>query len=42
MIKEEVPEKIVGAVWRAARKEMILTGEQLARARRWREEVWVR
>ena len=42
VVKEEVPEKIVDAVQRAARKQMILTGEQLARARRWREEVGAR
>ena len=42
VLKEEVPEKIMGAVRRAARKEMILTGEQLARAHRWQEEVGAR
>ncbi len=40
--KEEVPERIVEVVRRAARREAILTGEQLARARRWREEVGAR
>jgi len=42
VLKEKVPEQIVDAVRRAARQEVILTAEQLARARRWQEEVGVR
>jgi DNA-binding NarL/FixJ family response regulator len=39
VIKEEAPETIVEAVRRAARGEVFFSGEQQARARRWREEV---
>jgi DNA-binding NarL/FixJ family response regulator len=44
LTKEEAPQRLVEAVRRAARGEVLITGEQLARARRWREEVeiqWV-
>jgi DNA-binding NarL/FixJ family response regulator len=37
--KEEAPERIVEAVHRVARGEVLFSGEQLARARHWREEV---
>ncbi len=37
--KEEVPERIVEAVRRVAQGEVLFSGEQLARARDWREEV---
>lgn len=40
--KEEAPETIVEAVRRAARGEVFFSGEQYARARRWREEVGAR
>jgi len=39
VIKEQAPEILVQAVRRAARGEVLFSGEQLARARRWREEV---
>ena len=37
--KEEAPERLVEAIRRAARGEVLFTREQLTRARRWREEV---
>lgn len=37
--KEEAPERLREAIRRAARGEILFTGEQWARARRWREEV---
>jgi len=37
--KEEAPERLVEAIRRAARGEVIYDQEQLWRARRWREEV---
>ncbi|MCL7453318.1 MAG: response regulator transcription factor [Anaerolineae bacterium] len=39
VVKEEAPERIVEAVRRVARGEVLFTEEQLARARHWREEV---
>ena len=39
VVKEEAPEKIVEAVRRAARGEVLFCEEQLARARHWQEEV---
>jgi DNA-binding NarL/FixJ family response regulator len=40
--KEEAPERIVEAVRRVARGEVLFSGEQLARARHWQEEVGAR
>jgi len=37
--KEEAPERLVEAIRRAARGEILFDSGQLARARRWREEV---
>ena len=37
--KEEAPETVVEAVRRASQGEVFFSGEQRARARRWREEV---
>ena len=42
VVKEEAPETVVAAVRRAARGEVLFSGEQYARARRWREEVGAR
>ena len=42
VVKEEAPETIVAAVRAAARGEVLFSGEQYARARRWREEVGAR
>jgi len=42
VVKEEAPERIVGAVRRAAQGEVLFSGEQLARARRWQEQVSAR
>ncbi|NLF13971.1 MAG: response regulator transcription factor [Anaerolineaceae bacterium] len=42
VLKEEVPEEIVNIVRCVARKEVILTEAQLARAHRWQEEVGAR
>ena len=39
LLKEEAPETIVAAVRVAARGEVLFSGEQYARARRWAEEV---
>ena len=37
--KEEAPDRLVEAIRRAARGEVLFDSEQLTRARRWREEV---
>ena len=37
--KEKAPERLVEAIRRAARGEILFDSEQLTRARRWREEV---
>ncbi|RLC86091.1 MAG: DNA-binding response regulator, partial [Chloroflexi bacterium] len=42
VVKEEAPETVVEAVRRAARGEVLFRGEQLTRARHWREEVGAR
>ena len=39
VVKDEAPETIVEAVRAAARGEVLFSGEQQARTRRWREEV---
>ena len=39
MVKEEAPETVVEAVRRAAQGEVLFSGQQRARVRRWREEV---
>jgi two-component system response regulator NreC len=39
LTKEEAPQRLVEAVRRAARGDVLISGEQLARARHWREEV---
>ena len=39
LTKEEAPQRLVEAVRRAARGDVLISGEQLARARHWREDV---
>jgi two-component system, NarL family, response regulator LiaR len=39
LVKEETRSRIVEAIRCAVRREPLITGEQLVRARRWREEV---
>jgi NarL family two-component system response regulator LiaR len=39
LTKDEAGERLVEAIRRAARGEVLVTGEQMARADRWREEV---
>ncbi|MGC9394945.1 MAG: response regulator [Anaerolineae bacterium] len=42
LIKDEAPDSLVAAVRRAARGEVLITGEQFARARCWSQEVGAR